>query len=108
MIVRELRAQIQAFLPVGTIRGELAAQRKITSPRAATRLHGCSHLRRFVQREELTRDARERIHEPRVDAVADDVEEAVRPAGVADELTVDIAAGLLRMRCTARRPTLAC
>ncbi len=84
MVVAELAAEVEAFLPVGPAGGQLAAERKPAAPGAAAERHGEALLGFLGQGEEAMAELFEARPERRVDAVADDVEEAVRPAGVAD------------------------
>jgi len=84
MVVAELAAEIEPFLPVGPARGQLAAEREPAAPGAAAERHGEALLRFLGEGEEAMAEVFEPRPEPRIDAVADDVEEAVRPAGVAD------------------------
>ena len=84
MVVAQLGAEVQAFLPVGPARGQLAAERKPAAPGAAAERHRVARLGLFGKREEAAAQVFEAQAERLVDAVADDVEEAVRAAGFAD------------------------
>jgi hypothetical protein len=80
----QLGAEVQAFLPVGTARGQLAAEREETAPRTAAQRHAPLHLGFFGQLEKLVAQVFEPPDQRRVHTMARDIEEAVCPAGRAD------------------------
>ena len=84
MRLAQLGAEVQALLPVGTARGQLAAERKPAAPGPAAERHGVACLGLFRKGEEAAAQVVEAQAERRVDAVADDIEEPVRAARFAD------------------------
>jgi hypothetical protein len=84
MVGAELGADVQALLPVGPARGQLAAEREPAAPGTAAEGHRVARLGLFGKREEAVAQVFEAPAEGLVDAVADDIEEAVRAARVAD------------------------
>ncbi len=86
MVVAQLGAEVQALLPVGAAGRQLAAEREPAAPGAAAERHRVAGLGLFGQVEEAVAQGFEALAERLVDAVADDVEEAVGAAGVADAL----------------------
>ena len=84
-IVRtELLAEVQAFLPVGHPRRQLAAEREPAAPRAPAARHGDPRLLVLRAREELTRQRVDACRQLGGHIVSGDVEEAGRAARPVD------------------------
>ena len=86
MLVAQLGAEVQAFLPVGPARGQFAAERKPAAPGATTERHRVARLGLFGKSEEAAAQVLETLAQRLVNAVADDIEKAVRAASFADAL----------------------
>ena len=84
MIVRQLRAEIDAFFTIGLSRRQLLPNRKVPAPRGAAEIHPDAHL--FVERlsEEVAARRLETRLQVGIDAVTDDVEEPAFAAGESD------------------------
>ncbi len=84
MLLAQLGAEVQALLPVGSARRQLAAERKPAAPGTTAERHRVARLGLFGKGEEAVAQVFEAPAERLVDAVADDIEEAVRAARFAD------------------------
>ena len=84
MLLAQLGAEVEAFLPVGPARGQLAAERKPAAPGATTERHRIARLGLFGKSEEAAAQVFEAPAERLVDAMADDIEETVCAARFAD------------------------
>src|SRR5262245_33820305 len=81
MLGAELAAEIQTFLPVGSVRRKFAAEWEVAAPGAAAGRHRDLQLRAFGLREEGAGERDETGDQRGVDAVVDGVEEAVGAGG---------------------------
>ena len=86
MLLAQLGAEVQALLPVGPAGGQLAAERKPAAPGATTERHRVARLGLFGKGEEAAAQIFQTLTQRLVDAVPDDIEEAVRAASFADAL----------------------
>ena len=84
VLVGQFGAQVQAFLPVGPAGRELAAQREPAAPGAPAQRHRVARLDVLGQCEEAVAQAFEPLAQRLVDAVANQIEEAMLATGAAD------------------------
>src|SRR6186997_2699149 len=84
VVLRQLLAEVQPFLEIGSARGELAADRKITAPCAPAARHVNAELLFRALLEERPTGRQQRLDDTRLDAVANDIEETKLARGPVD------------------------
>ena len=84
MIGRQLRAEVEAFFPIGFAGRQLATHWKVPAPGTASTGHRDLHFLRLALGEELAAQLFQLPAQRLINAVIDDVEESRFPAGGAD------------------------